>query len=494
MNDKYIINENLLSCIIETSCSVVSNILHKIIDNDINANNLGYISYPEQLFESMKDSEEFSKLQTKFNCYKYDIPNFQSSEKLPQKDYFSFISSLTKEKSSDINSLVSLFDDDDIAKNRLEIRGVETRTGVVFYINNIVKRYFYLTKTNEVNSDLVNKLVTCQIIRMFCHKLYFSIYVPMCFLIFDKQEIDISPNIKIIQMPLGFQKSRYFINGFNSEGESGVIKCAKFALKLENYSVDNDNIDSWYNTIKSCGCYPLELIDDLFASIRIVTGYNSGYGQLLIEPDKWAGEWTADLQTLYGTNIRAFNLNETTKSFEKHEINILNSSQISRIKTVFNKIREYRTLTDKKTNYNPLFLALKRLNRCILRQDEDDAIFDATIGIEILLNLNILSEITYRIQNRITIVSKKVDICHFTSTQCRMIMKKIYDYRSGVAHGNVSKIDKNKVITLNGIVYNTLSLAISLLRFSLLFVIENPEYLADWGSKYEEDIDNALYT
>ena len=83
-------------------------------------------------------------------------------------------------------------------------------------------------------------------------------------------------------------------------------------------------------------------------------------------------------------------------------ISYINSEQTEIIKQLYKSVSN---LQNGKSSTNVLF-ALKRLNRCMLRNDIDDMAIDATIGLEALLSGGTKSEITYTISNMIPVVFK----------------------------------------------------------------------------------------
>ena len=73
-------------------------------------------------------------------------------------------------------------------------------------------------------------------------------------------------------------------------------------------------------------------------------------------------------------------------------------------------------------NDNKLFFAAKRLSRCMLRNEEDDMITDAAIGLEALLSGGTMGEITYTLSNRIPIVFSKIVCDGYNCLNSRSIM------------------------------------------------------------------------
>lgn len=79
-------------------------------------------------------------------------------------------------------------------------------------------------------------------------------------------------------------------------------KVPAFRCGINFFVTTNYNTPKKYDELLRC-------VDSQFGinCHSIVVGYRTGYGQVLVEPIGWAGDWTADLLPIYGANIRAFN-------------------------------------------------------------------------------------------------------------------------------------------------------------------------------------------
>ena len=124
----------------------------------------------------------------------------------------------------------------------------------------------------------------------------------------------------------------------------------------------------------------------------------------------------------------------------------------------------------------------------MLREADDDTALDAIIGIEALLSGDTLGEITYTISNRMAIVASKTKECPHTPTETRKAMKKIYGLRSDIVHGRDPQ--KNSTIVFENKEFSTKALAVGFLRYSLLFIIRNPEFLD--VKEFERTLDDIL--
>ena len=111
----------------------------------------------------------------------------------------------------------------------------------------------------------------------------------------------------------------------------------------------------------------------------------------------------------------------------------------------------------------------------MLREADDDTALDAIIGIETLLSGDTHGEITYTISNRMAVVAAMTEKCPYTPADARKAMKTIYGFRSDIVHGRTT--NKNRKVSIEEQEIETKSLAVDFLRYSLLFIMRNQEYL-----------------
>jgi hypothetical protein len=126
-----------------------------------------------------------------------------------------------------------------------------------------------------------------------------------------------------------------------------------------------------------------------------------------------------------------------------------------------------------------LRLAIKRLNSCFLRENEEDAILDATIGMEVLLSDGGAQEVTHKLALRLAAPSSLVPKYRQQATSVlRNVKSFIYPYRSAVVHGRESNASKKREIkTETGGAIPAVKLATEYLGMAIQAVASNPEFL-----------------
>lgn len=455
-----------------------------------------YYQYPDRILKGFEDKEEYSDIVKKCDIFKYGIPFFRMSQ---YNDYYNYGALFTSYEGHDnifcpmldgFNELLVAIQEDSQAKSRFAENEDNLQNALISFIRNIVNRYFYITDASaelEIDESIVKKLVFQQLDRLIDTNLNVHICIPICCVVFDCEDIKITDTISICKMSEDFQTSRFNASRFESTPECNYSQCASFMIRLDNYSFDNKSKDTFHFVTKDPRAFPITVINDLFAAIRIVTGVKTGYGQLLIEPTNWAEKWTGNLLPVYGTNSLAFNRNDAKLSIFEYGITVINQPEIDSIRDVFTTIQANRE-KGKNTLFNKVFIAVERLNRCMLREEDDDTSLDAIIGIETLLSGDTRGEITYTISNRMAVVAAKTNECPYSAADARKEMKKIYSFRSSIVHGRDTQ--KSNKVNIGEERLQTTELAINFLRYSLLFIIRNQEYLD--VKEFEKAIDEAL--
>lgn len=356
---------------------------------------------------------------------------------------------------------------------------------VLSYISTIVDRYMHLNSGEGFNDDLIRKLIARKMARYFDEKLHFKIYVPISFIFFSKDNIKIDELFSIEKISEEMQISRYCACRFDSEYENYVLEASAYMLVSDKYFFENKSYDSYEKATENPWSYPIEKIDTFFASIRIVKGCNTGYGQIVSEPISWFESACANMIELHGTTIRAFNGKLAEKHWGEHEYITISETDLEKIIKVYNLIHEIKNNNPK--DYKKLAIGINRLNRCMLREEEDDTALDAIIGIETLVSGGTQGEITYTMSNRMAVIATLVDECPYSANIARKAMGSIYGYRSAIVHGRDLKDSNTNIKVGDSTKIPAKDLAIEFLRYSLLFMLFNQQYLRE-----PKDIDYLL--
>jgi hypothetical protein len=272
----------------------------------------------------------------------------------------------------------------------------------------------------------------------------------------------------------------------HEEANSSAAGAATHALIISGRSLPNQDEAHGLSYTWDPDWYPRAIIDTFFTAARIVTGYNTGYAQLLVRPIGWVYWYIANLPPVLGTSVREYKLPSvpflnsfTSEMPDLQPAPLLTLDMVEEIKRTFSKLT---TL-----HISRLELASRRLNLCMLRTHDEDAILDATIAMELLLNDDETTEVTHKLALRMAALTLLAGIRSWTSKEVFHAVKRIYSYRSGVVHGNKKQAEKNRdIVHSDGSSVSSLEVAIEYVRIALGVLIDHPEYLAS------RDIDDML--
>lgn len=358
---------------------------------------------------------------------------------------------------------------------------------IKYMINSIVERFLYITgpSVSENLREALRPFVIEKISRYVLDTLDIDIYVPLCLISFEDDNIELAKGVEIIRIPDDIQKSRQQACTYESTNENWIAACATHMLVLHNFEFENSKELSINTSCKEYRSYPLEIIDSVIAVLRIVTGYNLGYAQILTRPLGWLDSFCADLIPLYGSKSHFYNSAESKKAWYLLTVSKISHEQALKIQQLYSVAYTYKENDSKKS----LYFALRRLNRCMLRNETDDIVTDATIGLEALLSGNSKTEISYTISNHIPVVFSKIKNELYTAQNSRAIMKQIYDYRSKIVHGSEIK-DKVANVTIDEHIIPAEQVAVDFLRYTLQFILENIEYTN--ATEFDSYIDTLI--
>jgi hypothetical protein len=223
-----------------------------------------------------------------------------------------------------------------------------------------------------------------------------------------------------------------------------------------------------YERLLNIHAFPLETINNFFAAIRLVTGVHTGYSQVLLRPVNWAIHYKGNLPPVAGTSIRAYPSWFENYYWLENNIPEVNEASAKEIGNLYLKLLNIKE--------NSIHIAVKRLNLCFLREDDEDYILDATIGLESLLSDDNRQEMTHKLAMRMGALAKLDSKSERNPVQVFHEIKKIYSYRSALVHGS-SQSSKNKEIVRNdNSTMSTGALAVEYLRMAIKILIENPKY------------------
>lgn len=347
------------------------------------------------------------------------------------------------------------------------------KTEVKVFITQLVDRYMHVHKDAAFSASQFLPIYLPFEARLFFDKLPVNVWVPILFVGFDVPEIELREGIYIRRIPDGLQLSRADEKTYSPATHEVVRGAATHAFVLTGYEIANTEWAEWAHIASTADAYPTDKVDLLFAMLRLATGVDTGYAQLLLEPVGWASSYKAHLPPLEGTAVRKYPAIFEAFYWNEARVPRVDLPALLGVKDLY---RRFVAVAEDKVK-SRIMLAFRRLNDCLLRENEEDAILDVTGAMEVLLTPGDNAEITHKLATRLAALARLAASNHPPTTVFRNI-KQIYRHRSNVVHGNVTKLGKSKEIRITDArIIPTVKLATDYLRLALQVLIEHPEYL-----------------
>jgi hypothetical protein len=296
-------------------------------------------------------------------------------------------------------------------------------------------------------------------------KLPVSIAIPIVCTRIEPERVMIGPNATVFKLSKAQHLARASTD-FRLPGPSvsaTVADAATHALVLKGASIDN-RLHGEHDNYMSLSWYPTEEIDRFFDALRVATGLDTGYAQIHLIPEGWAWHLHRDLPPLIqGAAARRY-----PGGFDHYgwlgEKRAVSAAELEQVSVLFATLAGSERLA----------LAAKRLSSAMLHDSDEDAVLDLMIGLEALLGDRRPSEMTHKLALRCAAVLGLVGadpVVVFDS------VKKLYRYRSAVAHGDTKNTEKWRSIEIDGRVVGATALATRFLRETISVLSQRTELI-----------------
>jgi hypothetical protein len=299
----------------------------------------------------------------------------------------------------------------------------------------------------------------------------------------------ISDSIKVVELSKEMQISRQLnienILKFQGEKKLLISGCSH-ALVFTNWKFTGElRAGSLYNTLDKIfnnKLYKTQL-DSLIGAIRVITGIDIGYYQIFANPKGWVRHWKANYIKLITAYDKKYPVDYEDFKWLENPYSITKKEPFS-IKKTFKLIQSNKS---KKVKF-----AISKLNSIVTRKNNEDIVFDVTVALESMLSNDSHSEITYRLSTRGAYISSIDCYKKYKPSDIKLLLNKLYNYRSGVAHGK----SKEALLKINSVEINNekidlLQFSIEFLRFTISFFL-NYSKLNDLKELDKHYLDNTL--
>jgi hypothetical protein len=344
--------------------------------------------------------------------------------------------------------------------------------GIHTLIEDLVDRYIHLYNRFDLIDRLFQKIYLPIENYIYSTKLDFDFIIPILNLGFDFQRVSFPQSrVSIEKMSEKFQIARTRIVHPSLWSQIREIGYATHAVIFRKWTVEKPNNDAnticlFYDTIHLLN-EPRYYVDCFFAALRVVTNCGTGYAQVLVKPYNWGSNYVADLPDIKGGTLNKPSIYAKPMSWGQ-KVTTLDLKTTRMVVKVFTKIIESKN--------NRLNIAIKRLNLCYERENEEDAIIDVMIAIEALLSDDTSQEITHKLALRIAVLSKFDTMVKETPNVIFEQIKKIYSFRSAVVHGSSSANKKKEIKLSTKEVVPAVKKGIEYVRMIIRVLLNYPRY------------------
>ncbi|HTR81895.1 MAG TPA: hypothetical protein VMM58_09715 [Bacteroidota bacterium] len=351
-------------------------------------------------------------------------------------------------------------------------REVTVEIGIHDVVKTLVDRYIHLYDRFDLVDRLFLKIYLPIETYIYSSDLAFDVVIPILFLGFDFEETSFPQfKVEIVRMSEKFQRARIQNVNVWHRSQIPTIGAATHAIVFKKWYTEksiNDLLTGiLFNEILPYDEKPKYYADCFFAALRIATDCNTGYAQVLLRPDGWANDYTADLPDLKGASL------DNSHTFLHYASIPEQTKKLNLIQTKMS-VNIFANIISSKNN--KLRIAINRLNLCYERQNEEDAIIDATIGIEALLSDDNNQEIIHKLALRIAALSELDTLVKEDAKVIFKQVKEIYSFRSAVVHGSAKSKDKREIKLSKKTVVPTVKKGMEYLRMIIRVLLNHPRY------------------
>lgn len=299
-----------------------------------------------------------------------------------------------------------------------------------------------------------------------------TLVVPIAMTHFGFKRYSVFPagGVYICEMGDRTNLARFHAEYLGSGVPSNVAAAASHALVWRHWVYKNETYHGTLRSLSLIPTFPSGDIDKFFAALRAVTGIETGYAQMFFVPKRWSLGYYADLPTVYGVTCRRYPAGFDDYAWQRDDLPCISREQMTAVS------RRFAQLVGR--TENRINIAVKRLNACLTRDDAEDAIIDATVGLEVLLGDEVGEAISYKLRMRAAALAGVADFEGASPLEVIRLMRDVYSARSAIVHGkSSSRKAKKQVLSATEGAHNERALATRLLRMVLSALLEHPQYL-----------------
>jgi hypothetical protein len=306
----------------------------------------------------------------------------------------------------------------------------------------------------------------------FAEQVPIDVVIPMLMVQAAFDEHRLGPSILIRRMDERFQQARAALLDFAYHIHKWASEAATHAIVIEGRTLSRaqrHGLTGFPWELDDPAIYPISVVDEALAVIRIATGFQTGYAQALIHY-RYAHSEHEDkfLPILHGIPVRRYPV-----SFDHwgsvRPIPMITAADAQLAADLFR-------LLNQMPESSTMAIAARCVNDCYLRDRQDDAILDAVIAFETLLSDDDHQELTYKLALRVAALLKLEQDLPKSPAEAFREIKRIYNYRSKLVHGKAKDAEKIVQKYFAGDANGPLVAALNYLRLVMRLLLQNERY------------------
>lgn len=435
---------------------------HLIIENST----LGFLNMPKH--------DHYPNI----SIYQDDFPSFVKYPKY-YSSIINYADILTKDKNDEqiasLTNLLSSFKDYYRLSAYFEINdwepsdpGYKEKLILDVFKNRLLKLVDYILHQPEGIRNMVkHKTIDLWLNSIYLETLDYNIIIPIIYHNSEFNSFKMNSNIRFEKISREVQLSRNVEAPKNLTVNTDVIGSANYSVVISDFvrKVDNSNYYEHEIKLERKLEDALILIEDVFSILNIVKDNPVGYCQVIADPINFQNDWFGEIIKRKIFGVKRYPQEYDTKTI--HDKYLITKSEYFQIKKLFLKSK----------NLKQLNLAKRKLLDSELRHSIDDRTLDLATAFESLLS-DTGETIKFKLALRSAAIFKLHKHPKLDAIQVTNIVKKFYDFRSDIIHGNQKNYAKNKTIEIKGYEpMDTFSMARIVLKHIITFFIEFPVYL-----------------
>lgn len=254
--------------------------------------------------------------------------------------------------------------------------------------------------------------------------------VPILMVEFAVDCMHVLPGITLERLPESLQIRRHAKSETFDFATRSVKDAATHALFFHGHHIENVDFQSLACAGADPSNYPLRSVDNFMAAIRACTIAETGYWQLLTIVESRSSLLQGILDGVAVGDRPRYPAHFPYASWAQPPT-VVSDAHLDAVVDCFHKLEE--------SNRKDVQLAVRCLNRCYLRDDEDDAIIDAATGLEALVlgTDGNKGEVTYKLRMRLAALSKLMEEPRWSPSQIFKVVGDFYRERSHIVHGTI---------------------------------------------------------